>query len=150
MKKIKQIILFSLYLVLMASSINLQFEVMKNPTGIWRYNLYSLIIFFVIGGVILVIYRYGGSRTVKENENSAILPVRFTLIDKVTYQAKIADCGLTKREVEIGYLIVSDYSNAMIAKELYIAETTVKKHVSHIFEKTGTNSRKELKEFIRR
>lgn len=53
--------------------------------------------------------------------------------------------GLTKREVEIAILIVKGMTNAEIAYELSIAETTVKKHITHIFEKLEVNSREELK-----
>lgn len=52
--------------------------------------------------------------------------------------------GLTKRETEIAQLITQGKSNAEIAGELFISETTVKKHVSNIFEKTGINRREEL------
>lgn len=52
--------------------------------------------------------------------------------------------GLTKRETEITRLIRQGKSNAEIAGELFISETTVKKHVSNIFEKTGINRREEL------
>ena len=36
-----------------------------------------------------------------------------------------------------------------IAEELFIAETTVKKHVTHVYEKCGVSGRKELKEHWR-
>ncbi|MDE7479015.1 MAG: helix-turn-helix transcriptional regulator [Lachnospiraceae bacterium] len=52
--------------------------------------------------------------------------------------------GLTKRETEITQLIIQGKSNAEIAGELFISETTVKKHVSNIFEKTGVGRREEL------
>lgn len=52
--------------------------------------------------------------------------------------------GLTRRETEITQLILKGKTNAEIAGELFISETTVKKHVSNIFEKTGINRREEL------
>lgn len=52
--------------------------------------------------------------------------------------------GLTKRELEIAGLIAEGKSNAEIAEKLYISETTVKKHVSNIFEKMGISRREEL------
>lgn len=52
--------------------------------------------------------------------------------------------GLTKRELEIAGLIAEGKSNAEIAEKLYISETTVKKHVSNIFEKLGISRREEL------
>lgn len=52
--------------------------------------------------------------------------------------------GLTKRELEIAGLIAEGKSNGEIAERLYISETTVKKHVSNIFEKMGISRREEL------
>ena len=52
--------------------------------------------------------------------------------------------GLTKRELEIAGLIAQGKSNGEIAEQLYISETTVKKHVSNIFEKMGISKREEL------
>lgn len=57
---------------------------------------------------------------------------------------------LTKRETEIAQLILQGKSNGEIAGELFISETTVKKHVSNIFEKTGINRREELIIKVRR
>ena len=52
--------------------------------------------------------------------------------------------GLTRREAEIADLIRRGLTNKEIADELFIAETTVKKQVSHIFEKLGIRKREEL------
>ena len=46
-------------------------------------------------------------------------------------------------------MIVSGFSNAKIAEELYISESTVKKHASHIYEKVGVAGRKEFKEMFK-
>lgn len=51
---------------------------------------------------------------------------------------------LTRRERQIAGLIKKGLSNREIAEELYISETTVKKHVSNIFEKLEISSRKDL------
>lgn len=51
---------------------------------------------------------------------------------------------LTRRERQIAGLIKKGLSNREIAEELYISETTVKKHVSNIFEKLKISSRKDL------
>lgn len=51
---------------------------------------------------------------------------------------------LTNREVEIIRYICRGYNNQEIASSLCIAETTVKKHVSHIFEKTHVKNRNQL------
>lgn len=67
------------------------------------------------------------------------------IVTKEDYLSIVTAYDLTKRELEIGFLILSGYSNQRIAEELFISETTVKKHVTHIYEKTGTQSRKEFK-----
>ena len=54
------------------------------------------------------------------------------------------EAGLSRRESEIAVLICRGYSNREIADDLMISETTVKKHVSNIFEKTEISRREEL------
>jgi DNA-binding NarL/FixJ family response regulator len=48
---------------------------------------------------------------------------------------------LTAREGEIFRLIAGGLSNAEIGQELYISETTVKTHVTHILQKLGLRDR---------
>ena len=56
--------------------------------------------------------------------------------------------GLTNREAEIALLVCRGRSNREIGQELFISETTVKKHLSNMFEKTGIKKREELREAI--
>jgi DNA-binding NarL/FixJ family response regulator len=48
---------------------------------------------------------------------------------------------LTERELEILRLIATGLSNAEIGRELFIGETTVKTHVTHILQKLGLRDR---------
>lgn len=64
-----------------------------------------------------------------------------------TYEA-YRRLGLTNREAELALLIEKGFSNAEIAAELNISETTVKKHISNIFEKLEVNKREQIKEKI--
>ena len=48
---------------------------------------------------------------------------------------------LTSREREVFRLVANGLSNAEIAKELFISETTVKTHVTHIFQKLDLRDR---------
>ncbi|MCI8469618.1 MAG: helix-turn-helix transcriptional regulator [Eggerthellaceae bacterium] len=56
--------------------------------------------------------------------------------------------GLSPRETEILQLLARKRTMASIARDLYIAEGTVKAHVRHIYEKTGAANRKELYELL--
>lgn len=58
---------------------------------------------------------------------------------------KFRELGLTQREAEIARLAKNGLSNKEIAEEMYIAESTVKKHMSHIFEKLVLTNRENLK-----
>ncbi len=50
---------------------------------------------------------------------------------------------LTEREREVLVLVATGKTNRQIAGELFVALDTVKKHVSHIFEKLGATNRTE-------
>jgi LuxR family maltose regulon positive regulatory protein len=52
-----------------------------------------------------------------------------------------AQDALTPRENEVLQKVAQGLSNGDIGRELTIAETTVKKHISNIFEKLGVNNR---------
>jgi len=52
--------------------------------------------------------------------------------------------GLTRRELEIVRAIVDGYTNKQIAKRSSISESTVKRHVTHIFDKLGASNRIEV------
>jgi DNA-binding CsgD family transcriptional regulator len=49
--------------------------------------------------------------------------------------------GLTKREAEVLFWIAQDKSNAAIAKVIGCSEGTVRKHLEHIHEKLGVQTR---------
>lgn len=53
--------------------------------------------------------------------------------------------GLSERELEVAWLLYRGHTNRQIGEELFIAETTVKKHVSHIYEKMDVCSRQEFR-----
>ena len=57
--------------------------------------------------------------------------------------------GLTEREQDVAELAVSGFSYAQIARNLFVAQTTVGYHLSNIYAKCGVRSRHELTELVR-
>lgn len=57
-------------------------------------------------------------------------------------------CGLSKREIEVANLVLAGCSNQQIALRLSISDSTVKKHMNHIFAKLKVGSRWELLRFL--
>ena len=55
--------------------------------------------------------------------------------------------GLTRREFDIVGAVVEGRANRDIARAFSISEDTVKRHLTHIFDKTGVSSRLELAMF---
>jgi DNA-binding NarL/FixJ family response regulator len=53
------------------------------------------------------------------------------------------DPGLTRREIEILRLVAEGYSNAQLAKMLWVTEQTVKFHLSNIYRKLDVANRTE-------
>lgn len=61
------------------------------------------------------------------------------------FETGVMEYGLSKREQEVAWLLYRGYTNRQIGEDLFIAETTVKKHVSHIYVKMEVMSRKEFR-----
>lgn len=70
-------------------------------------------------------------------------------ISKSKYVKIAKQFGFTKRELELGYLKVSGFSNRRIAFMFGISEQTVKNHFTHIYEKAWVPGRKEFMELFR-
>jgi DNA-binding NarL/FixJ family response regulator len=66
----------------------------------------------------------------------------FTRLSRPAPPKELAD--LTAREMDVFRLIAGGRSNAEIAQELYISDTTVKTHVTHIFQKLDLRDRVQL------
>ncbi|MBQ1547055.1 MAG: response regulator transcription factor [Lachnospiraceae bacterium] len=69
-------------------------------------------------------------------------------ITKGHYLSVAKKFGLTKRELELGYLKVSGFTNRRIAFMFGISEQTVKNHFTHIYEKAWVPGRKEFTELF--
>ena len=64
------------------------------------------------------------------------------------YRRQIAKPTFTTREKQILGLVVMGMSNAEIGRKLYLAESTVKSHLSSAFSKLGVRSRNEASALI--
>lgn len=69
--------------------------------------------------------------------------------DSQTIYFKLRAIGLTDREAEVARLVSCDMTNKEIGQMLYISDTTVKKHITHILDKTRLEDREKLSEMIR-
>jgi DNA-binding NarL/FixJ family response regulator len=59
-------------------------------------------------------------------------------------EAPEAAAELTQRELEVARAVARGLSNAEVAKELYLGETTVKSHVANILAKIGLRDRVQI------
>ena len=69
-------------------------------------------------------------------------------ITKDQYLRVAKKYGFTRRELELGFLKVSGFSNRRIAYMYGISEQTVKNHFTHIYEKAWVPGRKEFRELF--
>lgn len=56
--------------------------------------------------------------------------------------------GLTSREEEVLVLLAQGKKQSQIAEELYVATSTVKSHIKHVYQKLDVHSRKELAQLV--
>lgn len=61
----------------------------------------------------------------------------------------INDIRLTKRELDIAYLLIRNATNKEIAQELYLSEGTVKNYVSELYRKFNMKRRADLVSYLR-
>lgn len=73
--------------------------------------------------------------------------VAFSVIDDLNARAGSGNEPLlTKREIDVLSLVAQGKTNRQIARDLYIADNTVKNHVRNILEKLGVHTRMEAVE----
>ena len=71
-----------------------------------------------------------------------------TVITKEQYLKVASKFGFTRRELELGFLKVSGFSNRRIASVFGISEQTVKNHFTHIYEKAWVPGKKEFRDLF--
>lgn len=141
--------LFLLCLALYAFSVTLTVFVQAAGIVDVRLRLLSslgiLISFFAVLEMLFLIFRLkGGSESLEQKENPAE-----KIPSKEKYLEFAAASGLSRRESQIGWLVLNGLSNIQLAETLYISLATVKKHLTHIYEKTETSGRKEFAEKVK-
>lgn len=141
MKRRRLGILFTIFIIVFAITIIMEAISISNPGSRLMVNISTLLMAIVSGGLFWVVYK-GGQEQKEENTLKNTEERKF---DKARYLEFAKEYNLTRREAEIGLLVLNGYTNLQIAEELCIAETTVKKHTSHIYEKVGVYGRKDFK-----
>jgi DNA-binding NarL/FixJ family response regulator len=77
-------------------------------------------------------------------EHSVFFPGRRSAVKGETPALPSAEAGsLTRRELEILGLVAEGYTNAQLARMLWVTEQTVKFHLSNIYRKLGVANRTE-------
>lgn len=101
--------------------------------------LVNLVFLVLIGLAALALWRYQGEYQSPSTENSQ------TLSSASSNTRQIAESyGLSPREAEVFDLLVHGRSRSFIQAELFMAEGTVKTHVSHIYRKLGVANKQEM------
>ena len=95
----------------------------------------------------MVLYARMGEQSEEDGPPQDTGKSKITSVEQL--KERLQDCPLTRREWEIAWLIYRGYSNREIAEEFCIAESTVKKHTSHIYEKLQVSGRKEFREKVK-
>lgn len=62
-------------------------------------------------------------------------------VDFIRDDAKVAELGLTPRELEMLELMAQGFSNREIADQVFVSENTVKTHLSRVFDKLDVRRR---------
>lgn len=107
----------------------------------------------IYGSIIYLIIRLLNYERVKQptrSENADTMTINSgkqtlsALPDPMTINAILSARGFSPRECHVALKIVEGISNKEIAEQLFISETTVKKHIQNMFRKCGVNDRREF------
>ncbi len=93
------------------------------------------------GFLLHVFFKEASHHTEKLREDTSPQP---SAINAEELYFHYIELGLTRKEAEIARLAKSGRTNKEIAEEMYIAESTVKKHMTHIFQKLSIDNRSQL------
>ncbi len=124
-----------------------------NGTGNREIAMLEILLLGIPLAVVLILYirvsekiREQQEKESSEKENS-VTPISYE--ENYEYFIRVTEpYSLSERESEVAWLLYRGYTNRQIGEELFIAETTVKKHVTHIYEKMQVTGRKEFRETL--
>ncbi|MDR0347539.1 MAG: helix-turn-helix transcriptional regulator [Coriobacteriales bacterium] len=105
--------------------------------AIQEYLFIGLIYFATLMSAALII---------RSNSKSLLVTDVSSTKDNTTLvcEALSQQCGLTKREGEVLQLLAAGYTQPLIETTLCISQSTIKTHISHIYQKTSTRKKQEL------
>lgn len=141
-KRIRIVLLAVIYGILLLSTLVMEWLGVREPGLRAAVNLGTLGMAAVGIFLIVLVCRGGRAETDAAAETAGEKRETAYVFDKERYLAFAAEHGFTRRETEVGLLVANGYSNLRIAEELFISETTVKKHITHIYEKSEIQGRK--------
>ncbi|NAP01076.1 DNA-binding response regulator, partial [Halomonas sp. MG34] len=58
--------------------------------------------------------------------------------------------SLSKRELDITYLLMQNYTNKQIAENLFLSEGTIKNYISELYHKFAIPNRKKLIQYLQK
>lgn len=116
------------------------------------HQLADKLVPLIYGSIMYLIIRLLNPEHVKKQsriENSNINKpqadgVTIALSDPLTANSILFLKGFSPRECHVAFKLIEGISNKEIAEQLFISETTVKKHIQNMFRKCGANDRQEF------
>lgn len=146
-KRVLRVLIGTGYVVLLTALLLYQAGVFGGRRE-WAVAVFGTLALGVALAVVLALYLRVSDRIAESEENPGVDQA----VQKTDAYAHFLDVmegrGLSERELEVAWLLYRGYTNRQIGEELYIAETTVKKHVSHIYQKMNVYSRKEFRAMV--
>jgi len=100
----------------------------------------------IYGGLVAALFAglgiWLGLKLTRNKEKIVIKEVPIAAAERFTLnKARLAELGITPRELEILELIARGLSNREIAEQLFVSENTVKTHSSRLFDKLSARRR---------
>jgi len=116
--------------------INYKYELYKNPSNSIYYLIILLLAIIILSLIIYIVY-------LRKKEFNHVLN-SFKEKDSPKDLVK----QLTKREKQILGFVIKEYQNKEIAKELHLEVSTIKTHLSKIYQKLQIKNRSQVKQLF--